>query len=1045
MGRIRTKDAHDDSKALLEPRKNGFFGKRALRSEDVESSKKSLRMPSLKRRDESILGGGSGLPCISFKNNNIKDEYLPLTAPPSPELDVIVLAMPGKDRNGYSANSQFHEDDITTVSNLTESLAPRDDKLLNGERARYNAYSSRIRAEDDDPKGDSLYRCTVIEKVLGLMEDACNGNEQSNGKIGSTGAAARKFRTPLFAQTEEDNTTLTGPQLKSNYTDDQYSSWRYTSTENDTISLSLKKGRGFPTNNSTEPNTQMNLGNNTISSVASNCNSISHDNFEIVLEERKNDKRVQARDGNNATFLQPSKNKSSLPGQFRTKVGAENRGEEEKKEEFYDNENDNYSEEKNDGRNTMYKRVFGAGPEEVTRVNQGVRLVDRNDFQLERISEEFEEDEPQESKNSEKAVTKEIDEREISDNSGAAPRNTTPKRKKIIPKFVKRFSRNKKRRNRSANVNPIDKSTKAISASSPATRSSNPRPNPTYNNTIPSKREYTKKEGDSYPSRFQKLEQRGTQVPGLAGGDDKLIQNEELLGEEMPQYVEGTKDSIAENISEKQETLHDGNAEETDVGNIPIISSSGNEKKMKSKWKSAVDPKTGRCYYYHRVTRKTTWVKPPDFKPQSSRNGNKTTEVDGETREIEMRKKDGQDFDPYVWKTKKEIMVLFRSLSLPKGANGEKLLNQYEGKESELLRQLKDLIESKPFDEPIEASSGSASSNPKRIVPFVRTAISQGTKMSEQTETTDKICNRARKVAVLDSMQINNLKLFSVASSATSMSSHAGDELAGEGFGTESRKVVLSYEGGRIPNKLPVHRSRDLMVEEFPSDRIAKEMYNDMKGTQRKSPSRRNFSGKVTQQPLLEEGESSCYYGGDDSDASSADDVVSKIEDSISALSDMDTDFERARRRALDVAVERKDWELAAALCEGKGQGRETFSNTRYENSEWTQTELDRFISENDWDAVGEYIAHMRDMENEKKNPSSGNNRRVSTDNKRQGITQNGHHNDAHRISPLRARKKFGARSQLQHHEIPSDASSSTDSSGSEEVSTDYFARDYGP
>ena len=62
----------------------------------------------------------------------------------------------------------------------------------------------------------------------------------------------------------------------------------------------------------------------------------------------------------------------------------------------------------------------------------------------------------------------------------------------------------------------------------------------------------------------------------------------------------------------------------------------------------------------------------------------------------------------------------------------------------------------------------------------------------------------------------------------------------------------------------------------------------------------------------------------------------------------------------MDVAVEREDWDLAAALSEGMKQAKDTLY-VKPEQREWRQTELDRFISENDWDAVSKYIAHMRD------------------------------------------------------------------------------------
>ena len=51
------------------------------------------------------------------------------------------------------------------------------------------------------------------------------------------------------------------------------------------------------------------------------------------------------------------------------------------------------------------------------------------------------------------------------------------------------------------------------------------------------------------------------------------------------------------------------------------LGSSSRMRRPKTIWKSAVDPKTGRTYYYHRKTRETTWIKPKeleDYENQTS-------------------------------------------------------------------------------------------------------------------------------------------------------------------------------------------------------------------------------------------------------------------------------------------------------------------------------------------------------------------------------------------------------------------------------------------
>ena len=137
------------------------------------------------------------------------------------------------------------------------------------------------------------------------------------------------------------------------------------------------------------------------------------------------------------------------------------------------------------------------------------------------------------------------------------------------------------------------------------------------------------------------------------------------------------------------------------------------------------------------------------------------------------------------------------------------------------------------------------------------------------------------------------------------------------------------------------------------------------------------------------------YYGDNEVDTYGT--------DSVSALSDHDTDFlhrkenfEAARRRALDDAIEREDWDLAAALSEGMRAANMPGGYERAHTS-WNQSELDKFIANNDWSAVKNYIARMREK------------------------------------SQTSANKSVGARSQLQHKELMSESSWTSDSQSSYE------------
>jgi hypothetical protein len=99
------------------------------------------------------------------------------------------------------------------------------------------------------------------------------------------------------------------------------------------------------------------------------------------------------------------------------------------------------------------------------------------------------------------------------------------------------------------------------------------------------------------------------------------------------------------------------------------LKSNDGKKKSKGKnkplWKATVDDSSGLTYYYHRVTRQTTWTKPDEFgQPAPSydeeddiekvQDSGETEEQIAKKKEIMdlLRKQSSRDFDPEVWKTK---------------------------------------------------------------------------------------------------------------------------------------------------------------------------------------------------------------------------------------------------------------------------------------------------------------------------------------------------------------------------------------------------------
>ena len=538
-------------------------------------------------------------------------------------------------------------------------------------------------------------------------------------------------------------------------------------------------------------------------------------------------------------------------------------------------------------------------------------------------------------------------------------------------------------------------------------------------------------------------------------------------------------------------------------------------------WK-AVEDDQGRTYYYHRETRKTTWTKPAEFDAEvaavklykqemeaAKREDNETQQViDGcknvEAIQANLRKKTQRDFDPKVWETKQKILDIVKTMPLPKGINIERLLIQYDGKEEQLLDNLKDLVESKPFDEPFQApagtkkalhqidpsdpnlntshaSSSAASSKfpTHELQHRVRTAVSASTRFSEKTQVTEKTekHRNTSRGAGFDTIRENGAMSTGSISSASAGSPPRNDH-------------VQFNPAGRVPSKIPaVPCSRDLKVEEFRDD-MMKETFNggftaplqSFERPPRPETSPRGARAVAKQIVALTsvDDDDNSYLGDrdDNLDDRGNDTASEKMVDSISALSEADADFqlqkenfERTRRRALDAAIEREDWDLAAALSEGMKQAKDSVYSKEVQR-EWTQTELDRFISENDWDAVSTYIAQMRDHSvrtgssipklsiprgidpstgkdpdgfvDTSRNPSptltadvpptyvSEAAKRASRHTRKQKPSEC----ESSQSSNLKAQKRFGARSQLQHSELNS-ISSSDDSSSSYSSYTD--------
>lgn len=414
------------------------------------------------------------------------------------------------------------------------------------------------------------------------------------------------------------------------------------------------------------------------------------------------------------------------------------------------------------------------------------------------------------------------------------------------------------------------------------------------------------------------------------------------------------------------------------------VDANGAPMKPKQTWKSVVDPNTGRTYYYHRKTRETTWVKPESLTryeiafqkwveataafhaKQADKEENKVVDEsqpeekaatsESEPKEVASDPAEKSDAavektpTPVVKDTKKDVPAK----PVETAQNNTQTINEMEP-----------LQEESPFDAAGPKDNGDALFMPRSPARFGRTMThaSKASARSNLTERTEKIRN------------------------------------TGKGRGSSFNPISENTSSYRVPSRVPVYRERQLVVEDLTESRLSAESYETSGG--RRGRIVRGRARQIEPTPETYDGD----MDTDDYGGTSGYDNDTYGTDSVSALSENDTDFlsrkdnfDQARRRALDAAIESEDWDLAAALSDGV-RGNSTPKTYEKSNGSWDQSELDKLIANNDWTAVKNYIAKMREQSKQ----------------------------DLAKAPP--ANKRIGSRSQMQHNSNYVSESSSEESS----------------
>ncbi|GKY99768.1 hypothetical protein MPSEU_000930800 [Mayamaea pseudoterrestris] len=515
---------------------------------------------------------------------------------------------------------------------------------------------------------------------------------------------------------------------------------------------------------------------------------------------------------------------------------------------------------------------------------------------------------------------------------------------------------------------------------------------------------------------------------------------------------------------------------------LPVTHSSVTERDdflstKKRVWKTAICASSGRTYWYNRETRATTWAEPPEdeivqpnTKVQTARSekmSEKLLEAKAdknqaaiieitqcaksdyavdemterpsdearvstpkdvakvlESPEVTVERSDtpGSEYERRLWAVKEDIVAILKTLAPAEGPSVTRLLSQFDGQEDQLLSHLLNISESKPFDEPLEKVSSpeptvlqvkpplapkyptsTVSVGSKPVVPTspiamtrVQTHVTQISHQSNITESTVHVKNT-----------FNPDKKKRSGSETSSLSSARQQVLLQRNRDSEhldhemSANPVISVD--KIHCKVPVARSRELVVEEFNSSGCKAQTFDvknrlvtarkpflhaRLMGTTRSpSPAATKTFSEGTVTPI--------NYLGDAEDGDT-EDVHSHPGDSISALSEADYMLDYSnhngsqRCAVLDEATTSVEKLGSAAALPGGSRSKAKMAPQA--KGEWAQTELDRYISEHDWDAVTSSMGQGRTIQK----PATGT------------ATSQG-----------KLRKRFGARSQLQHNGQP--------------------------
>ena len=386
-------------------------------------------------------------------------------------------------------------------------------------------------------------------------------------------------------------------------------------------------------------------------------------------------------------------------------------------------------------------------------------------------------------------------------------------------------------------------------------------------------------------------------------------------------------------------------------------------------WREATDATTGKTYYFHKMTKMVTWVKPSDFK-DSHQDG--TAAADGPTVDFSAPTKQHTYLADDLSEEAEDDVEKMANVLLPNEQNNES--NDVPFGEDEA-----------PFDEqPQKQGSRLKTSSIKQVVTvtpsqfedddgeqhdtFDQFSPMPNSGRSNNKSISDQLSRQRTYVSHANSTKSDSTKKVTNTGHIINPSSPGRNDTAAATFDSSSSinssnivSEITAIIGSKkmTNNRGGGHKEEENDIPHIPNTSSRVQVAGQTAKTSSKGTSAAAVGGggsnrKYTSKRAENLGDSSSTDDKDEDD-----ELWSEDDDSVSALSGIGNDsiiFSTNTKKKKTTTMKKR----TSGSCKKKTSDQSELPSSSDSFNKWTQEELDLFISKNDWGSVAEYINEIR-------------------------------------------------------------------------------------